>query len=153
MDAAHLPVGTRRPARGGLMFVVLVGAWGGAYFVARMLLEYGALPTWVRAIVAAAAVVVLSLVFTLVIRALARADELERLIHLLAAGIALPLVAVTVVAIALLQDAGLLGSGGGAGVLWPFLTFYYIVGYGIARAHYHDLDEDLESDTDRAGQP
>ena len=130
-----------RATRGGWMFVAIFVSWVLVYVVARALLGLELSPA-ARWAVAAMPVVVMSAVFTLVIRALARADELERLIHLLAAGIALPLIAATALAIAMLQHAGLVSDRGGVTVLWPYLTGFYLLGYMIARAYYHPSDLD-----------
>jgi hypothetical protein len=135
----------RRSTRGGWMFLTILLSWVVSYFAARAVLERDGLSVPLRVAVALMPVVVLSIVLMLVVRALARADELERLIHLLAASIALPLIAATVLAIAMLQHARILKGGGGAGDIWPFITCFYLLGYVIARAHYR-MDE-----TDDAG--
>ena len=140
----------RRGTRGGRMFLVIFVSWVAVYFIVRAVLERAGLPPAVRWAAATAPVVVLCGVFALVVRALARADELERLIHLLAAAIALPLVGATVLAIAMLQHAGILKGSGGAGDIWPFITGFYLLGYVIARAHYHAEDPVTGKDP---GQP
>ena len=127
----------RRGTRGGRMFLVIFGSWIVVYFAARALLgHYGSsLPTPMRLVVAVMPVAVLSGVFSMALRVLSQADELERLIHLLATAIALPLVAVTALAIGMLRHAGIIHD------LWPFITAFYFLGYVIARLHYH-VDED-----------
>ena len=132
----------RRATRGGRMFLVLLASWIVVYVVARAMLERPGLSLPARWAVAMTPVLVLSGVVALVVRALARADELERLIHLLAASIALPLVAATVLAIAMLQHAGILKGSGGAGDIWPFITGFYLLGYVVARVHYHPDEAD-----------
>jgi hypothetical protein len=87
----------RRGTRGGRLFLVIFGTWIVVYFAARAVLEHKGLFLPVRLAIAIMPVAVLSGVIT--------------------AAIALPLTAVTALAIGMLRHAGIVA---GATDLWPF---------------------------------
>jgi hypothetical protein len=120
------------------MFLILFGAWVATYYIVRAVLDRPDLSMTARWACVIAPIAGLAGVFTVWMRAMSSADELEKLIHLIGAAIALPLIAVTVLAIGMMQRSGVVK--GGAVDLWPWVTFYYLLGYLIARLAYHGDD-------------
>lgn len=118
---------------------VLCGVWILSYFAVRLILKAMGAPAaeWSRLAVAMVPLIPFTLFLMTFIRAIRKADELERRVQLEALAIAFPLALVLIMVLALVQVAIPLDTDRWSyRHVWPFFFFFWLFGLTVARQRY-----------------